>query len=366
MPHRERAPQEITPVRIEAAPVPVVAPRGAAARPTPGAEAASAPNESRAAEPPPTMNDIEHDVAVVRRRALATAAYGVGTIALVSTAGIGGMRVGPEVAVPAVSLAVFFGVATLAGTFWTWLGARRLGDAGVSVFDAFDGAWRGIAARAIGAGETRGRIAPGGQRAVPATAAERARLGARGPDVHRVPATPAVLASRWGKAVTRAVEDRAGVAHLVDELGPADREMIPDVLPTADMLVRRVGELATTLHELDRDAPESLVSDVAARLQAARRAAGESPSADDARRIELLGRQVDTLADLVLRREHLSARLEGAGLLLQNMRLDLLRLRSAGIEAALGELTSATREAGALNRDIGRALDVADELRGGD
>ena len=57
------------------------------------------------------------------------------------------------------------------------------------------------------------------------------------------------------------------------------------------------------------------------------------------------------------------SRLEGASLLLQNMRLDLLRLRSAGIDSALGELTSATREASALSRDIGRALDVAAEIR---
>jgi serine/threonine-protein kinase len=135
------------------------------------------------------------------------------------------------------------------------------------------------------------------------------------------------------------------------------------VLPTADLLMRRVGELATTLHELDRDAPPSLLVDVEARVAEARRSAGDPPEPDQARRIELLGRQVETLTDLAQRRAQLTARLESASLMLQNMRLDLLRLRSAGIDAALGELTSVTREASALSRDIGRALDVAAELR---
>ena len=286
-PHRDRAPQEVTPVHIDAAP-----PQGAAASALPaGIPAAARPRVGGAVpdahvEPPPSRDEIEHDVAVVRRRAFATAAYGAGGVVVASAMALGGGSMWHAVGLPAAMLTLFCGVATAGGTLWTWLGARRLGDAGISVFDALDGAWRETASRAAPSSASRGTGR--GARAKASSAAESAR---RLPDAHRVPATAEVLASRWGTAVTRAVEDRAGVAHLVGELGPADRDMIPDVLPTAELLMRRVGELATTLHEIDRDAPPSLVAEVEARIATARRAAADPPDHDQARRLELLGRR---------------------------------------------------------------------------
>jgi hypothetical protein len=355
MPNRDRGPQEVTPVRLEAARAAAAASRGAAG-PRPPVAMHAAPVTRPA---PLSSEEIADDVAKVRRRAFATAAYAVGAVAAASTIGFADMRMWPTFLLPAATITAFCGVASLFGTVWTWSGARRIGEVGISVFDALDGAWRDVAARRGGdAGRLR---APDAARAVGAGASSRAAH--RPQEVPRVPATAEVLASRWGAGVTRAVEDRAAIAHLVGQLGPADREMIPDVLPTADVLVSRVGELATTLHELDRDAPPSLVAEAERRLAEARRLAGDRPDSDHARRVELLARQVETLSDLGQRREHLVARLEGASLLLQNMRLDLLRLRSAGIDSALGELTSATREASALSRDIGRALDVAAEIR---
>jgi hypothetical protein len=76
-----------------------------------------------------------------------------------------------------------------------------------------------------------------------------------------------------------------------------------------------------------------------------------------------LARQVETLRDLVGRRATLQEQLESAALLLTTLKLDLLRLRSAGVESAVHDVTSATQEARALSRDIGVALDVAGELR---
>jgi serine/threonine-protein kinase len=45
------------------------------------------------------------------------------------------------------------------------------------------------------------------------------------------------------------------------------------------------------------------------------------------------------------------------------MRLDVLRLRSAGIGNAASDLSSVTQEARAVSRDIGRVLDAAAEVR---
>ena len=55
--------------------------------------------------------------------------------------------------------------------------------------------------------------------------------------------------------------------------------------------------------------------------------------------------------------------LENATLALRSLRLDMVKLRTLGVGAAIGDVTSATQEARALSRDIGRAVDVADELR---
>lgn len=348
-PHRERGPQEVTPVRLVES-----APRGHA--PVVPAPVARLIEPFAAAPPPPGAEEIARDVVTVRRRLLATVAYGVGTFLVASTLQLGDWSDGGAM-VPALGLAAFCALGAAAGTLWTWLGARRLGDAGVSIFDALDGSWKAAAEQAA-----RASLAPPRERIARVAAAPGPRAL---PEAHRIPASPDVLASRWGAAVRQAVDDRAAVAHLVAELGPADRDMIPDVLPSADALVARIGELAATLHELDRDAPPSLVTEVEARLAAARAAvpAEGAPTPDQARRLDLLQRQLETLADLATRRGQLAERLDSAALVLQTMRLDLLRLRSAGIDSALGELTAMTRDAGTLSQDIGRALDVAEEIR---
>ena len=59
----------------------------------------------------------------------------------------------------------------------------------------------------------------------------------------------------------------------------------------------------------------------------------------------------------------LAHQLESAVLALQNLRLDLLKLRSSGLESALSDVASATQEARALSRDIGNAVDALREVR---
>jgi serine/threonine-protein kinase len=49
--------------------------------------------------------------------------------------------------------------------------------------------------------------------------------------------------------------------------------------------------------------------------------------------------------------------------MLQNLKLDLLKLRSSGIGSAIEDNTSATQEARALSRDIGHVLAAAEDLK---
>jgi len=173
-------------------------------------------------------------------------------------------------------------------------------------------------------------------------------------------ATSDVLAGPHGEAVRRAAADRAMMRDIVGALGPVEREMIPDVGPTVDALAQRVGALATTLHRLDADVSGASLGALDARIAAL---TTEPETVDRDRRLSLLQRQRSSLHDLLERRRSLANQLESAGLMLQNLKLDLLKLRSSGIGAAIDDVTSATQQARALSRDIGHVIEAADDLK---
>ena len=173
-------------------------------------------------------------------------------------------------------------------------------------------------------------------------------------------ATPDVLAGKYGDHVRRAAGDRLTVHEVLAKLTKADTDLIPDVAPTVDALTERVGSIAQALHRLDEDVKPSAIEDVARRIVAAQ-AQPESRERDQ--RVQLLERQRVTMTDLLSRRETLLTQLESAALVLQNMRLDMIALRSAGVQSALDDVSSATQEARALSRDIANVLDAAKEIR---
>ena len=136
--------------------------------------------------------------------------------------------------------------------------------------------------------------------------------------------------------------------------------MLPDVTPTVDGLVERAASLANTLHRLDADVSGSSLGALDERIAHAER---DARGSEVDRRLALLRRQRATLHDLHERRRTLLEQMESASLTLQNLKLDLLKLRSAGVGSALQDVTSATREARALSRDIEHLLDAADDVR---
>jgi serine/threonine-protein kinase len=170
-----------------------------------------------------------------------------------------------------------------------------------------------------------------------------------------------VLDGAHGEAVRRAVADRETIAGIIESLGKADRAMLPDVIPTVNALVQRTASLAQMLHRLDADIAPGMLERISARIAQVERE--PDGSADRERRLSLLQRQQSTLADLARRRERAAAQLESAGIALQTLTLDLLKLRSAGVQAALSDVNNATVEARALSRDIGHVLEAADEIR---
>ncbi len=163
-----------------------------------------------------------------------------------------------------------------------------------------------------------------------------------------------------GGAIRRAVEERAAIMAIVGSLSKADRALLPDVAPAVNGLVERVVHLARAIQRLDASIDPRLVEELDA-LVAGVESGSDTP--DGERRLALLRRQKGIVEDLVRRREALARQLDSAGLALGNLRLDLVKLRSSGIQSALADVSTATQEARALSREIGAVLEAAAEVK---
>ncbi len=161
-------------------------------------------------------------------------------------------------------------------------------------------------------------------------------------------------------SIEQARADRAAILGMLERLPKAERKMLPDIAPTADQLLERATDLARTLSALERDIDAGALEKVETRIAALEQ---EQASSDRDRRLSLLARQRQTVHDLVERRSVLASQLESCLLAMQNVRFDLLRLRSAGVAEALGDLTQATQQARALSRDVDAAVSAASEIR---
>lgn len=125
-----------------------------------------------------------------------------------------------------------------------------------------------------------------------------------------------VLDGPQGPAIRRAAEDRAAIVDIVRGMSKADRAMLPEIEPTVNALLDRVVNLAMMLHRLGSAADRAMESE-----------------------------------------------LESAAVALENLRTDIVRLRTSSAESALFGASSATQQARALSREIALALDAAAEIR---
>ena len=177
-------------------------------------------------------------------------------------------------------------------------------------------------------------------------------------------ALPAPRVDEYGQQlglINQAHADRLAILKLMERMSAAERQMLPeDVQATVDGLYQRATDLAKTLHSMDSNLDRQGLDRLDQRMKALER---EPEDEERARRISLLERQRKTLEDLRGRRDHIASQLESCILAMQNVRFDLLRLRSADAAAALGDLTMATQQARALSRDVDNAIVAASEIR---
>jgi serine/threonine-protein kinase len=194
----------------------------------------------------------------------------------------------------------------------------------------------------------------------PAPDAIEARLAAVGSRPIELPRATTDEFGGHAEPIQQARSDRKAILRIVDRLPKSERKLLPDVVATADSLLNRAEELARTLHAMSGTVDRGALARLEEKIQATRHQ-GDGTERD--RQVGLLERQRHALTDLLTRRQLVADQLESCVLAMQNVRFDLLRLRSAGVAVALDDLTRATQQARALARDVDHVIAAAGEIK---
>jgi serine/threonine-protein kinase len=166
--------------------------------------------------------------------------------------------------------------------------------------------------------------------------------------------------------VRQALADRDEIFRLLGTMPKAERDRIPEVAPSARALAEKVESLAVLTADLERNAApgaiEVLEQEIT-RLEGEANPLDRERSEERVKRLAYLKRQRRTLADASRRREAAASKLENCRLALQNMRLDLVRLRT-GAGGSPGQVTTVAERAMALAREVDGLVGAAEEVRG--
>jgi serine/threonine-protein kinase len=199
-------------------------------------------------------------------------------------------------------------------------------------------------------------------------------------DVFHRPAAPDAAATRLGRvagagklgsvntdefghrvdAVRQTRNDREAILKIMDRLPSSERKLLPDVVATVDALMKRSEDLARMLHGMTGDVDAGALARIEDKIASVKR---HEEGVERERQLGLLERQRQAMSDLLTRRTRVEEQIESCVLAMQNVRFDLLRLRSAGVAAVLGDLTQATQQARALSRDVDHVIAAAGEIR---
>ena len=176
-------------------------------------------------------------------------------------------------------------------------------------------------------------------------------------------ALPAPKADEFGRhidTVRLARNDREAILKIMERVPASERKLLPDVVVTVDALLKRAEDLARMLHGMSADVDDGALARIEVRIEAVKH---HEEGTERERQLSLLDRQRQALSDLLTRRRRVEEQIESCVLAMQNVRFDLLRLRSAGVAAVLSDLTNATQQARALSRDVDHVIAAAGEIR---
>jgi len=194
----------------------------------------------------------------------------------------------------------------------------------------------------------------------PAPDAIEARLAAGGRRPVELPRATTDEFGHEAESIQQARSDRKAILRIVDRLPKSERKLLPDIVATADSLLNRAEELARTLQAMSGSVDQGALMRLEEKIDATKR---QPDGVERDRQVSLLNRQRQALTDLLTRRQLVADQLESCVLAMQNVRFDLLRLRSAGVAVALDDLTRATQQARALSRDVDHVIAAAGEIK---
>ena len=194
----------------------------------------------------------------------------------------------------------------------------------------------------------------------PAPDAMEARLAAVGSRPVDLPRATTDEFGGQAEPIQQARSDRKAILRIVDRLPKSERKLLPDVIATADALLNRAEDLGRTLHSMSGSVDRGALARLEEKIQATKH---QGASTERDRQVSLLERQRQAVTDLLTRRQLVADQLESCVLAMQNVRFDLLRLRSAGVAVALDDLTRATQQARALSRDVDHVIAAAGEVK---
>jgi serine/threonine-protein kinase len=179
-----------------------------------------------------------------------------------------------------------------------------------------------------------------------------------------IPATNlARVSPAYAAKVRDAARHRDDILRLIETLPKREREQVDEVPATADALYRRIELLAGDLTELDRGFAADDGDTVEREIETLEAAANplDGRSEERIRRLSILRRKLISLRELKKKRESQAARFENCVLALENMRYDVLKLKTGG--QSFQQVTQLAERAMSLAQEVDNAVYVAEEMR---
>lgn len=175
--------------------------------------------------------------------------------------------------------------------------------------------------------------------------------------------TAALGSGPHASAARRALLDRDEIIRLVDTLPKEEKARLPQLAESARTLSDRVMSLAAALTALERDSGSVSVGAIDKEigvLESQANPLDRAASEVRVHRLALLKRNRRSVAELTRRGTEMAAKLETCSLALQNMKFDVLRLKSGN--QSWQHLTTVAGQAMALAREVDSAVYVGDEM----
>ena len=154
--------------------------------------------------------------------------------------------------------------------------------------------------------------------------------------------------------------DRGAILSMMQRLSPADRALLPDIVQTTEDLYTRTLDLAKTLNDFDQGMGFEEPDSIKTRME---ELSNQPQSEERDRKFRLMEQQFRSAFELSGRRKAIGERFESTVLAIQNVRYDLMRVRTSGVGGVVGNLTQATQAARALSRDVDHLIAAASEIK---